>query len=377
MQTTTTLPECARVGRLNDCSSAAMALILMVLLLISFFTGVAAGNTPPKNDYGIKPLLLPGVSGTVTLDYFAYDHSRDRLWVPGANTGAVHVIDAATDQISRVGKYPTAEFEIRGKKGVLGPSSISFGDGVVYIGNRADSTICVIDATTLEPGDCVRVASPADGLAAAPDGLAYVPTTKELWVTTGAPPMGIAAPGGSLTIFSASTPGKLQFAMKLPLGGSAEGYAVDDQRGLFYTNLEESGRTVAVDVRRRAIVGNWASGCQEPHGMALDKRRRFLFVACPDRVVALDAGHDGRMLSTIDTGDGLDNIDYSDESRTVYAAASVTATMTMAKVDDQGKLTAMAVIPTAKGARVVVAGADGRAYVADPRGGRILKIYPK
>src|SRR5262249_20902523 len=48
-------------------------------------------------------------------------------------------------------------------------------------------------------------------------------------------------------------------------------------RGLFFTNLEERGETVAIDVRRKKIVSRWRSGCPEPHGVALDEARRFLF----------------------------------------------------------------------------------------------------
>jgi hypothetical protein len=34
-------------------------------------------------------------------------------------------------------------------------------------------------------------------------------------------------------------------------------------------------------------------------------------------------------------------------------------------------------VPSIKGARSVVAGASGRAYLIDPLGGRILKVEPK
>jgi hypothetical protein len=43
-------------------------------------------------------------------------------------------------------------------------------------------------------------------------------------------------------------------------------------------------------------------------------------------------------------------------------------------VDDSGRPTALAEIPTTKGARSVVAGAGRDAYVIDPEGGRILKV---
>jgi DNA-binding beta-propeller fold protein YncE len=122
------------------------------------------------------------------------------------------------------------------------------------------------------------------------------------------------------------------------------------------------------------IISRWQSGCDEPRGLALDRARRFLFVACSDRVVALNAGESGKVAGSIVTGDGLDNIDYSETQHRLYAAASKTATLTVAAVDNNGRLTSIAVVPTTTGARGVVAGETGTAFVADPVRGRILKV---
>jgi hypothetical protein len=324
--------------------------------------------------FTITKIGLPGAHGLVTLDYFAFDRSHGKLWVPAGNLGVLDVIDAASDKIVTIGGFPTAAVELLGKKSMMGPSSISIGDGVIYIGNRGDSRICVVDTVKLVVRDCIGAAQPGKSLAAAPDAVVYVPTTKELWVTTGAPPLGVAAADRSIKILDASRPGRLQWNSKLMLDGSAEGYAVDAKRGLFYTSIEERGETIAIDVRRRRIVSRWHSGCDEPHGLALDERRRFLFVACADRVIALDAANEGRILGSLNTGPGLDNIDYSSSEKILYAAASQAATLTIAAVDDRGHLTAIVNLPTARGARCVVAGGRGVAYVADPYGGAILKI---
>jgi hypothetical protein len=87
-------------------------------------------------------------------------------------------------------------------------------------------------------------------------------------------------------------------------------------------------------------------------------------------VIALDAGHDGKVLDTIATGEGLDNIDFFDGR--LYAAASLAATMTIAAFDE--RFHDAITIPSVKGARVVVAGANGEVWVADPIEGRVLRI---
>lgn len=327
--------------------------------------------------YSVQSLALPGANGVVVLDYFAYDPSTDRLWVPASNTGFVDVMDGTTDAVSQIGGFHTGEVELRGRKVVLGPTSVSIGNGVVYIGNRGDSTLCVIEARTLERGETFEVAPPSAGPAAAPDGIVYVEAVRELWVTTGAPPLGIASADRSIQVFDASNPRHLKRKTKIPLGGSAEGYAVDNKHKLFYTNLEETGRTIAIDVRRHKIVAKWNPGAADLQGLALDRKRRFLFVACGDHVVTLDSGHDGELTGSIDTGAGLDNIDYDPERKLLYAAAAEAGTLTIAEVDDHGQLHLKLTLPTVKGARGVIAARAGRAYLIDPLGGHILKVLLK
>jgi DNA-binding beta-propeller fold protein YncE len=292
----------------------------------------AAEPTPlPQGKFALKPLALPDANGVVSLDYFVYDHAKRRLWVPASNTGHVDLIDAATDQITVISGLRTAQVDFKGKRPVMGPSSVTLGDGVAYVGNRADSTICVIAVETLKVGDCVPIGAASEGLAAAPDALTYVAATRELWVTRGVPPLGIASPDQAITVLDASVPMHLKPKAKIALGASAEGFAVDQQRGRFYTSLEEQALTIAIDVRRHAIVARWRSGCDEPHGLALDARRGILFVACSNRVVTLDVAHDGRVLGSLETGDGLDNIDYLESKAMLYAAAAEAAVLTVAR----------------------------------------------
>jgi DNA-binding beta-propeller fold protein YncE len=345
--------------------------------IIVFCLGRAFAQSPtPDSDYVLKRVNLPGASGTVTLDYFAYDCTTGKVWVPASNTGGVDVIDEQTDAASQVTGFGTGEVELRGHKVTLGPTAIAIGDGVIYVGNRGDSTLCAIDAKTLERGDCFQVAPPSAGPQAAPDGLTYIAATRELWITTGAPPLGIESADKSLEVFDASDPRHLKRKTKVPLGGSPEGYAVDNKRGIFYTNIEEIGATVAIDVHTHKVVASWSPGSKELQGLALDTTRGFLFVACGDHVVSLDIAH-GKVVDSLQTGAGLDNIDYSSDSKSLYAAASQIATLSIAKVDDDGRFHLRATVPTVKGVRGVVAASGETAYMIDPVEGCMLKLTHK
>lgn len=348
------------------------ATVAVIQAIWSSVTAMEAGTA--DTNYELKPISLPGANGKVALDYFAYDPAEGKLWVPASNTGSVDVIDEKTDSVSQITGFPTGEIEYRGKKITVGPTAASIGNGVVYIGNRGSATICVVDAKTLSRGECVPV-SPDGGVT--PDGVLYLPVNRELWITTRPKVGSDPAAAKSLQIFDASDPQHLKWKMKLPLENLAEGYAVDNERGLFYTNLEDVGITLAIDVRAHNIVAKWKPGSSDLQGLALDTARRFLFVACGDHVVSIDAGHDGKVIDSISTGAGLDNIDYSADAKLLYAAASQAASLTIAEVDDHGKFHLKATVPTVKGARSVVTGKGETAYLIDPAEGRILKVTRK
>jgi DNA-binding beta-propeller fold protein YncE len=335
---------------------------------------VASGTQAADANYELKPIKLPGANGAVALDYFAYDRATGKLWVPASNTGSVDVIDEATDAVSQVSEFQTGEIERRGRKITVGPTAASIGDGVVYIGNRGNATLCVIDAQTLDRGECVPASSDHS---VTPDGVVFVAKTKELWVTTRPVSGATVDAAKALQVFDASDPRHLKWKTKIPLENLAEGYAVDNERGLFFTNIEETGSTVAIDVQKHKIVAKYHAGSSDLQGLALDNTRRFLFVACGDHVVSIDAGHGGKVIDSITTGPGLDNIDYSADAKLLYAAASQAASLTIADVDDHGKFHLRAAVPTVKGVRGVVAAKGETACLIDPAEGRILKLIHK
>jgi DNA-binding beta-propeller fold protein YncE len=334
----------------------------------------AATKPPPASataaaaatvELAMRGLALPDApAGGVFMDYIAYDRGHHRVWVPAGNTGRVDVLDTRSDAIEQVKGFPTAEVERRGTKRTVGPSAVTIGGGMAYIGNRGDRSVCEVDAGALRKGACLVLDS-------MPDGLAYVAATKEVWATT---------PGDqSIVVIEASAPGKLAKKAAFKLEGDPEGFAVDDARGLFYTNLEDKDRTLVIDLRTHAVKATWQPQCGEagPRGLVLDAEHDFLLVACTDHVAVLDAGHDGRLLSTLDTGDGVDAIDYLPARHEVYAAAGRGAKFTLARLDAQGGLTSIATLATATGARNPVATEDGAAYLTDSSEGKVLIVSRK
>ncbi len=311
----------------------------------------------------VKSYPLPGMTGAATLDYLFCDRTRGRVYLPVGESGSLDVFDVATAAFTRVDGFATGEREVRGKKRAMGPSAVTRGDGFVYVGDRASSQVCAIDENTLRLGACVKLPTPTDGVA-------FVEPAKEVWVTT--------PRDRSVTVLDVSKPAEPRQKLVIKTDGEPEGYAVDAPRGVFYTNLEDANRTITVDVATHAPKASWAAGCSDagPRGLAVDTSRHLVFVACTDGVRVLDAGKDGALVGTLETGAGVDNLDYVEQTRLLYVAAARAARVTVARVTDAGALTVVATAPTAEGARNAVVDAGGNVYLVDPGRAHLLVLGP-
>lgn len=320
---------------------------------LSIACGCLLSSTEPARGvepaFAVRMQSLPRTApGGVTMDYIAFDPATGSVWVPAGNTGTIVVIDTKTGGTRLIDGQPTAEM-IRGeRKLTVGPSSVTLGDASVYVGNRADFSVCAFDPRSLAKGTCHRLDS-------MPDGLAYVAATKEVWVT--------APRDKSIRVLDASS---LAEKAKLTFEGNPEGFAVDLAHNRFYTNLEDKDRTLAIDLATRKTVATWNPSCGEdgPHGLRADSKAGWLFVACSTRTEVLDSRHDGKVLSSIDTGDGVDDFDYAPASATLFVGAAKAGQLTIAHVDAHGKLSLVARVPTHAGARNPAVTDKGVVYLA-------------
>jgi len=141
-------------------------------------------------------------------------------------------------------------------------------------------------------------------------------------------------------------------------------------------NYEDKDLTTAIDLRTHQTVAKWPAGCGEdgPHGISVDQDHGFLFVACSTRAEVLDAGHNGEKLSSIDTGDGVDDLTFSPPTCMLYIGAAKDARLTIARVDAAGKLTQVAQVTTHEGTRNGVDTKQGAVYLAHSQRGQFAGL---
>ena len=330
-------------------------LVLVVLALLCASSLASRVSAKGGARYTTHTLTLPSHGkGNITNDYITYDPKTNSVWVPAINIGSVFVVDATSEKVHEIRGFATKEIPLRnGRKGVEGPSGVYVGDGVVYIGDRADQSICAVDEKTLVRENCGHIDS-------TPDGVAYVAPTHEVWVTS--------PRDNSVRILDSKT---LQQKAKLTFPGRPEGYAVDAKRGRFYMNYEDKDLTTAIDLTSRKTVVEWHPNCgpDGPHGLQIDQNTGYLFVACSTQAKVLNAGGNGQVLSSIDTGDGVDDLNYSPATHMLYVGAASAGTLTVARVDEAGKLHLVATVPTHVGERNGVVTKNGTVYMAHARPG--------
>lgn len=358
-----------RTGPMTTILGSALAAVVFLTVGCTSTTGAApkapstAAPAPTAAIApGVRAVALPGAPAEgVPMDIIAYEPAHHRVWVPAGNTGSVDLVDTNDGSVTRMQGFPTSEMERRGRRIAVGPSAVAIGDDFAYIGDRGDSSIHPVDLDTLELGTAAKL----DGM---PDLLAFASVTHEVWVTT--------PHEQAIVILDAAA--QLTRKGTITFEGEPEGLVVDEQRGVVYTNLEDRDLTLAVDLRSHQITHSWAAHAGEggPKCLALDHAHGFLLVACPDHVDVIDPARDGKLLSSIATGSGVDDIDYVEARHELYAAARSAGTLTVARMDAHGVLTRLRVVPTAVGARNAVATERGVAYLTDAPRGSILVVPP-
>lgn len=150
----------------------------------------------------------------------------------------------------------------------------------------------------------------------------------------------------------------------VPLGGRPE-FAVADGRGRMFVNLEDRDSLLGFDTRTLAPVSRWPlAPCATPSALAMDRRRRLLFVGCRNRLLAVVNADRGSVLGTLPIGAGVDGLVFDPATRQVLSASG-DGTLTVAQPDADGRYRVAATVPTARGARTLA---------FDPRTRRVFLV---
>jgi hypothetical protein len=93
----------------------------------------------------------------------------------------------------------------------------------------------------------------------------------------------------------------------IDLGGKPE-FLASDGAGKVYVNLVDKNEVAVVDIKARKVIARWpvAPG-GSPVGMAMDTKKRVLFIGCrnPQKLIVMSAD-DGKVIADLPIGAGVD-----------------------------------------------------------------------
>lgn len=305
----------------------------------------------------LLPVSLPGGGAGIGFDDLGFASGLGKVLVPGGRTGELFLVDPGTRKAEAVGGF-SAGADYQGGHGE-GVTTADEGRGLLFACDRNAVTVNAVDPKT-------RKIVASAKLGGNPDYVRWVQATGETWVSEpDSERIEIFALGGG-------TRPALTLSGVVAVPGGPESLIIDTTRGRAYTHSWKS-KSFAVGLKSRTVDAAWDNGCEGSRGIALDEKKGFLFAACVEgKAVVLDAAHDGKILSSLKAGDGVDVIAYNPGLRHLYVPGAKSATMAVMSVSDTGTLSLARSYATAKGAHCAAADDKGGAWVCDPDHGRLL-----
>ncbi len=320
--------------------------LLVVVLLV--------GCRPNVPD-GLIEVALPDGRAGIGFDDLRFAPTLGRILAPAGRSGNLDLVDAATLGVTTVGGFSSGLFYVGGHD--EGPTSADEGDGRYYVTDRSTQLLHVIDPASGNSLGSAHVES-------SPDYARYVPATHEVWITE--------PDAEQVEIFSVADRTMPVRVGSVHVGGGPESLVIDSMRGRAYTHLW-GGATVAIDVKARSISAQFSNGCRSSRGIALDEPNGFLFAGCNEgKLFALDVTQGGRQVGSVESGDGVDVIDFSPSLRHVYLPGASSATMAVVGVAAGGTLSVLGTTAIVKEAHCAAADDRGQAYLCDPLNGQLL-----
>jgi len=275
-------------------------------------------------------------------DYLRVDALTRRVFVAHANR--VEVLNVDTGE--KVG-------EIAGMHGVHGIELIAeLGKG--YTSNGLDRTVTVFDRDTLKIRKVIRYTG------VKPDAIQYDPQTRRLFVVNG-------GASGDVTVID---PVSDAIVDTLDLGGSKLEQIGFDGRGRAFVNDEGKSVIHVFDTHSLQPVANWSlGGCEEPTGMAVDRRHHRVFAACGNQKLAVLDADSGRVVATPAIGKEPDGAVFDPKTDRIFTS-NKEGTLSVLKEVSPDRYETLQTLTTRPGARTLAMDENtGRIFMPTARFG--------
>ncbi len=293
--------------------STASQLGLFVLLLATF------AMTADPGYHVVKTYKLGGEGGW---DYLNLDSSSRRLYI----SRAAHVMVIDADSGKPVGDIP----DTPGVHGIALAPELGRG----FVRNGREGTVTIFDIETLKLITKVKVGEN-------PDAILYDPATKRVFTFNGKSQDSTAIDAAKGTVLG-----------PIKLEGKPE-FAVSDGKGEIFVNIEDKSQLDAIDPNKLEVKSRWSlAPCQEPSGLAMDRKNRRLFSGCDNKMMAVVDADSGKVIATPAIGDGVDATAFDEGTGLAFASCGE-GVLTVVREESASKFSVAENVKTQEGARTL------------------------
>jgi len=290
--------------------------------LLILCAGTLMCQAQPSNS-GYKVVDKFKIGGDGGWDYLTVDTAAHRLYI--SRSTRVQVFDLVKKEIA--GEIPNTN----GVHGIALVPDLQRG----FTSNGRDSSVTIFDLKTLQTIKTVRI--PARN----PDAIAYDPVSRRVFTFNGG--------SRNATAIDAQTDSVVG---TVPLDGKPE-FGVSDGKGSMYVNIEDSSVIVTFDSKTLSVKSRWSiAPGEEPSGLAIDRVHRRLFSACGNKMMAVVDADNGKVITTLPIGQGVDAAGF-DPGTGLAFASNGEGTLTVIHEDTPDEYRVMENDSTQRGARTM------------------------
>jgi DNA-binding beta-propeller fold protein YncE len=289
------------------------SLLAVVLLCAQLF---AAGS-------GLHVIKTYKIGGDGGWDYLKMDPESRHLFI----SRSTHVIVIDADSGKPLGDIP----DTPGVHGIALAPDLGRG----FTSNGREGTVTIFDLKTLKP------ISKVQAVGENPDAILFDPATKRVFTFNGKSHDATAIDAANGNVVG-----------KIDLGGKPE-FGVSTGEGEVFVNVEDKSELLALDPKDLKVKSRWPlAPCESPSGLAMDMKTRRLFVGCDNKMMAVVNADNGKVITTLPIGDGVDADRFDPETNLAFASCGE-GVLTVVKEDSREKFSVVENVKTERGARTM------------------------
>ena len=297
----------------------AVVLYLATSLTSLPYTDAALSQAREPLEF-VQAIALPGVRGRI--DHLDIDVDGARLFVAALGNNSVEVIDL------RAGRRSSRLEHFRVPQGVAYVPETKR----LFVASAESGRVDVFAGNTLSPVGRVDALDDADNVR-------YEAASGRLYVGY----------GSALAVLEAPT---IRLVSRIKLAGHPESFQLESTGSRIFVNVPDARQIAVVDRKQGNVAATWELGEMRANfPMALDEAQHRLFVATrrPAALLVFDT-ESGKRVASVPIGGDADDLFYDGERKRIYAICGE-GVITVVQQQDADRYVAVGQVRTGPGAR--------------------------